>query len=70
MLQTPEHIQLFQLCALRTGLVLEIKGLKKTGRSCYAILKSMGYRGNREKVLAAVKEDIQTAFTNLGVNNV
>jgi hypothetical protein len=67
MLQTPEHIQLFQLCALRTGLVLEIKGLKKTGRSCYAILKGMGYRGNRERVLEAVKADIAAQFKEFGI---
>ena len=67
MLQTPEHIQLFQLCALRTGLVLEIKGLKKTGRSCYTILKGMGYRGNRERVLEAVKADIAAQFKEFGI---
>ena len=67
MLQTPEHIKLFQLCALRTGLVLEIKGLKKTGRSCYTILKGMGYKGNRNTVLEAVKADIAAQFKEFGI---
>jgi len=70
MLSQPNHIELFQICALRTGLALEIKGMKKTGRSCYAILKGRGYKGSRETVLAAVKADIDTAFAQLGVNNV
>lgn len=67
MLQTPEHIQLFQLCALRTGLVLEMKGLTKSGRSCYAILKGMGYKGNRNTVLEAVKADIAAQFKEFGI---
>jgi len=67
MLSNPTHIELFQLCALRTGLVLEIKGMKKTGRSCYAILKEMGYRGNRERVLETVKADIAAQFKEFGI---
>jgi len=67
MLSNMTHIDLFRLCALRTGLVLEIKGMKKTGRSCYAILKEMGYRGNRERVLETVKADISAQFKELGI---
>jgi hypothetical protein len=47
--------------------VLEIKGLKKTGRSCYTILKGMGYKGNRNTVLEAVKADIAAQFKEFGI---
>ena len=61
----PDKIALFRLCTLRTGLRLEINGMRRAGRSSYAILKDMGYRGNRAAVLAAVMTDIQTAFATL-----
>jgi len=70
MLSQPNHIELFRLCTLRSGLSLELKGMTKSGRSCYAILKGMGYKGSRQAVLASVILDIETAFNNLGVNNV
>jgi len=41
--------------------------MKKTGRSCYAILKEMGYRGNRERVLETVKADIAAQFKEFGI---
>ena len=69
MLTHLDHIELFRLCTLRSGLSLELKGLKKTGRSCYAILKGMGYRGSRETVLDKVIVDIENGFTKLGVTN-
>ena len=69
MLSNLNHIELFRLCTLRSGLSLELKGLKKTGRSCYAILKGMGYRGSRETVLDKVIVDIENGFTKLGVTN-
>jgi len=53
------------LCTLRTALRLEINGMRSSGRSAYAILKDMGYRGNRAAVLAAVKTDIAQAFTTM-----
>lgn len=69
MLSNLNHIELFRLCTLRSGLSLELKGLKKTGRSCYAILKGMGYRGSRETVLDKVIVDIENGFQQLGVTN-
>jgi hypothetical protein len=69
MLTQLNHIELFRLCTLRSGLSLEIKGLTKTGRSCYAILKGMGYRGSRETVLDKVIVDIENGFKELGVTN-
>jgi hypothetical protein len=70
MLTQPDHIELFRLCTLRSGLSLEIKGLKHTKRSCYAILKGMGYTGSRETVLDKVIVDIENGFQQLGVTNV
>jgi hypothetical protein len=70
MLSNPTHIDLFRLCTLRSGLSLEIKGLTKTGRSCYTILKGMGYKGSRKTVLDKVIVDIENGFQQLGVNNV
>jgi hypothetical protein len=61
----PNKIALFRLCTLRTALRLEINGMRSSGRSAYAILKDMGYRGNRAAVLAAVKTDIAQAFNTM-----
>ena len=62
----PNKIALFRLCTLRTGLRLEIAGMRRAGKSSYSILKTeYGYRGTRAAVLAAVHADIQTAFTTL-----
>ena len=60
----PNKIALFRLCTLRTALRLEINGMRSSGRSAYATLKTeYGYRGNRAAVLAAVMTDIAQAFT-------
>lgn len=69
MLSNINHIELFRLCTLRSGLSLELKGLKKTKRSCYTILKGMGYAGSREAVLEQVISDIKHGFQQLGVTN-
>jgi hypothetical protein len=49
----PHDIQLFRLLTLRSGLKLEIRGLKVSkGRSCFAIIKQeFGLTGSREEVL-------------------
>jgi len=65
MISNPAAIDLYRLCTLRTGLKLELKGMKKSGRSCYSILKDMGYKGSRQTVLAAVIADIETNFAKL-----
>jgi len=62
----PNKIALFRLCTLRTALRLEINGMRSSGRSAYATLKTeYGYRGNRAAVLAAVMADIAQAFTTM-----
>ena len=46
-----DSIRLFRLKVLRSALGLEMKGMKKRGRSTYAIVKEeFGYSGNRQRV--------------------
>ena len=58
MISTPEQIETFRLMTLRTALKLEIKGLKRRGKSAYSILKAMGFSGNKESVLVQVQDEI------------
>jgi hypothetical protein len=57
-LTTPSQIEAYRLATLRSGLKLELKGMKRSGRSCYAILKAMGYTGTRQQVLEQVLLDL------------
>lgn len=51
-LNTPASIKMFRLYALRQALILEIKGLRRHGRSAYKIIKEeFGLKGNKQKVL-------------------
>jgi len=58
----PNEIQLFRLLTLRSGLKLEIRGLKVSkGRSCFAIIKQeFGLTGSREEVLEQFNEMLGT----------
>jgi len=59
-LSTPEQIEAYRLATLRTGLRLEIKGLRMSrGRTSYALLKDIGYKGSRERVLEMVTADVE-----------
>jgi hypothetical protein len=52
MLTQPSQILLFRMKTLRSGLKLEIKGLRRNGRSfCTIIKKEWGLKGSRESVL-------------------
>ena len=55
-LTDPLDIQNFRILTLRQALKLEIKGIKRRGRSAYAILKEMGYTGTRQQVLEQLNE--------------
>ena len=47
----PEDIELYALMTKRTALVLEMRGLKRQGRSAYSLIKEeFGLKGNRQKV--------------------
>ena len=51
-IDTPEGIAFFQLCARRGALKLEVIGMRRRGRSAYSICKEVyGLKGNKESVL-------------------
>lgn len=54
-----------RLLTLRSMLILEMKGMHRRGRSAYALLKDMGFKGTREKVLSEL-DDIRAQL--LGIN--
>lgn len=54
-LTTKFQIDTFRLCTLKAGLKLEIVGMKKRGKSCYAILKELGFYGTKKQVLEQVE---------------
>jgi hypothetical protein len=63
-LTTPQQIEAFRLRSLRQGLNLEMKGMRLTskGKTCYAILKGMGYKGTRQQVFEAITIDSENAL--------
>ena len=50
-LTTPDQIEAARLLTLRQMLKLELKGMRNRGRSAYAVLKDMGFKGTRQSVL-------------------
>lgn len=53
MLTTPNQIEGARLLTLRSMLMLEMKGMKRSrAPSAYSMLKTMGFKGTREQVLA------------------
>ena len=51
MLNTPNQIEHFRLLTLRQMLKLELLGMKRSGRSAYAIIKNeLGLKGNKKSV--------------------
>jgi hypothetical protein len=56
---TPEKINYLVLCTLKAGFSLELQGMKNSRRSCYAILKDRGYKGNKQKVYDQLVKDIE-----------
>ncbi len=62
MIDTPEGIAHYRLCALKGRLKLEIAGLKGRGRSAYSVLKQEhGLKGNRQSVLEQVQKMVDNA---------
>lgn len=48
-----ESVERYRLHVLRSGLGLELKGLRTgRGRTAYSQIKDLGFKGSREKVLA------------------
>lgn len=62
-LNTPGQIALFRLATLRSMLKLEALGMHRSkSPSALSILRSMGYKGNREKIAAQVQADVAAAM--------
>lgn len=59
-LDTRDQIAVFRLKTLRSALKLEMKGLKRRGKSAYSIIKNeFGLKGNRESVLEQLNKIIE-----------
>jgi hypothetical protein len=62
---TPDKINMFRLLSLKGALKLEMVGMKRRGRSAYAIIKDeFGFKGNREKVLNQLQEHIERRMSH------
>ena len=68
-LNTPEQIQMARYLTLRSGLKLEVKGMRLTrGLSCYKIIKdTFGLKGNKQKVLEQFEDLLRKAGVELWV---
>ena len=64
MLTTSDQIEAFRLRSLRQGLKLEMRGMRLTskGKTCYAILKEMGYKGTKQQVFDKLTIDSENAL--------
>ena len=52
-----ESIRNYRTLALKSALSLEIKGMKRRGRSAYSMVKDeFGFRGNKQKVFDQLQE--------------
>lgn len=56
---TGNQIEAARLLTLRQALKLELRGMKRRGRTAYSILRGMGFKGSREAVLAQL-DDIRS----------
>ena len=60
---TGEHVALYQLLVMRSGIKLEMLGLRRRGGSITVLVKKrFGFTGNRAKVLLALEEKIARDF--------
>ena len=52
-----DNIRNYRVLALKSALSLEVKGMKRRGRSAYSIVKDeFGFRGNKQKVFDQLQE--------------
>ena len=66
-LDSPEQIQMAKYLTMRSGLKLEIQGLRLTrGLSCYKLIKdTFGLKGNKQKVLDQFEDLLREAGVKL-----
>lgn len=50
------QIEAARLLTLRQALKLELRGMKRRGRTAYSILRGMGFKGSREAVLEQIDD--------------
>lgn len=63
---TPQQINFVRLVALRGALSLELKGMKRRGRSAYSIIKhEFGLKGNRNAVYTQFCELVEKERSRL-----
>ena len=56
----PEDIDLYSIVTKRSALALEMKGMKRRGRSAYSIIKEeFGLKGSKQKVFEQLTEIIE-----------
>ena len=56
-INSSQSIKDYRTLALKSALSLEIKGMKRRGRSAYAMVKDeFGFRGNKQKVFDQLQE--------------
>lgn len=67
MLDTPEQIQMARYLTMRSGLKLEIQGMRLTrGVSCYKMIKdTFGLKGSKQKVLDQFEAMLEDAGIDL-----
>ena len=58
-IEQPNEIAMWRLCALKAALKLEVLGMKRRGRSVYMIVKEeFGFKGSKARVLEQLEEVI------------
>ena len=58
---TGRQIPKYRLIVLESGIKLEGKGVRRSGRSCLAVVKEeFGWKGNRASILARLAEKIDS----------
>ena len=67
MLDRPEQIQMARYLTMRSGLKLEIQGMRLTrGVSCYKMIKdTFGLKGSKQKVLDQFEAMLEDAGIDL-----
>jgi hypothetical protein len=65
-----ENVDKARILALRSALKLEVIGMKRKGRSAYAIVKSeLGLKGNKKEVLAQLDKYVDEHIFGLKIPN-
>ena len=59
-IDNPRDIDLYSILAKRSALALELRGMKRRGRSAYSLIKEeFGLKGNKQKVFDQLGEIIE-----------